>query len=279
MSESFDQGPGRAALETAAEEDRLDAAGFVALGKARLDADDIDGAARAFETAIDDAANGADAETRAVAHGHLGVIAEMRDQWEAAEAQYEISLRISEINGRKEGAAFTRMMLAELSLRKRNFEAGADHAQRALDLYAELQDKTGRAAAYGTLGIAAKHQGAPLAAQAHFRRALMLCEAAGDTVGMGVALCHLGKLATDLEEYEKAAAYLDAARALDGKTGRKDGFAQTEAALGVLAHKRGDTAEACRRWSAAASIFIDLGAADEARRILHLMKSTGCPLH
>jgi DNA-binding SARP family transcriptional activator len=118
------------------------------------------------------------------------------------------------------------------------------HNQRAIDLFAEVNDPVGEAHTWmGVAWLSYQLDGAAQCAR-DTRRALQLYQAAGHRVGEARALGNLGWVHVDAGEFDEALICCRQALAVHKETGDREGEATAWDSLGYAYHHSGDHSQA-----------------------------------
>jgi tetratricopeptide (TPR) repeat protein len=133
------------------------------------------------------------------------------------------------------------------------------HLSQALELYARLDDLSGRAATHRTLGSLLVRLGRVEDALAEDRRALVLYRATGDLAGRALTLNNTAWKNLQLCRYDEALAVGRQALALHRTAGNLYGEADTWDTIGCVRHHRGEHGEAIQCYRRALELFRNRG--------------------
>ena len=147
-------------------------------------------------------------------------------------------------------------MLAQL---RGDYEEAARQYQRSLDINERLGDQAGMATSYHQLGILAQLRGDYEEAARQYQRSLDISERLGDQAGMARSYHQLGMLAQDRGDYEEAARQYQRSLDINERLGDQAGMATSYHQLGILAQLRGDYEEAARQYQRSLDINERLG--------------------
>ncbi|MGP0023217.1 MAG: CHAT domain-containing protein, partial [Streptosporangiaceae bacterium] len=128
---------------------------------------------------------------------HLGMLAQLRGDYEEAARQYQRSLDIKERLGDQAGMASSYHQLGVLAHDCGDYEEAAGQYQRALDIEERLDDQAGKASSYHQLGRLAQDRGDYEEAARQYQRSLDISERLGDQAGTATSYHQLGALAHD----------------------------------------------------------------------------------
>jgi len=134
-----------------------------------------------------------------------------------------------------------------------------DHLDRALALYAEVGDSTGKAATHRILGYVYEQQGHFDKALLHSRQALALYEAAQDANGQAMALNTVGWYLVHLGRTGSAIDYCERAVRLHQQTRDRGGEGCAWDSLGYAHHDLGDHSAAVECFQRALGLFREVG--------------------
>src|SRR5271166_2573298 len=168
---------------------------------------DYEAAERSYRRALDIFEGIADQAGMATSCHQLGMLAQLRGDYEAAERSYRRALEIFEGIGDQAGMATSYHQLGMLAQLRGDYEAAERSYRRALEIKEPIGDQAGMAAGYGQLGMLAQARGDYAAAEPLYRRALDISERIGDQAGMAVGYHQLGMLAQAAGNLDEAVAY------------------------------------------------------------------------
>ena len=145
----------------------------------------------------------------------------------------------------KDGVARGNLNLGTILFEKGRFADAASHFQKALDLYEEIGLPGLAANAVYNLGNAQRALKDDSGAERCYRKALDLFLVAGDAAGVARTAGNLGAVYLDTERLEDAEQELLLALDAAKESADPRAVAMQTRNLAVLAHKRGETDEAC----------------------------------
>ena len=131
-----------------------------------------------------------------------------------------------------------------------DYEEAAGQYQRALDINERLGDQAGMAAGYHQLGMLAQVRGDYEEAARQYQRALDINERLGNQAGLATSYHNLGAIAQVREDYDEAARQYQRSLDIEERLGDQAGMAAGYHQLGMLAQYRGDHEEAARQYQA-----------------------------
>ncbi|MFJ4242406.1 TIR domain-containing protein, partial [Streptomyces iakyrus] len=121
----------------------------------------------------------------AAAYTHqLGMIAELRGDYQQAEDHYRASLTIAEELGNRAGIAASYHQLGIIAELRGDYQQAEDHYRASLTIKEELGHRSGIAISYHQLGIIAQLRGDYQQAEDHYRASLTIAEELGDRSGI-----------------------------------------------------------------------------------------------
>ncbi|RDE48755.1 MAG: CHAT domain-containing protein [Candidatus Accumulibacter meliphilus] len=211
----------------------------------------------------------------------LGMVAQERRDFEAAEAWYGKALEIEKRQGNEHGAANTFRQLGNLALARWHLEAAEAWYSKALPIFERQRDEDSAASCYHQLGMVAQERRDFEAAEAWYGKALEIKKRQGNGHGTENSFGQLGNLALERRDFEAAEAWYRKSLEIKERQGNGHGAANSCGQLGNLALARGDlkAAEACyskalpiferqRDEDSAASCYHQLGVVAQERRDL-----------
>ena len=205
-----------------------------------------------------------DSPEAAVTEGTLGILAQLRGDYESAERSYRQVLEIFTRLGDQKNMAASYHQLGRLAQDRGDYDAAETLARRALDTLERIGDQAGTARVYHQLAMLAQDRGDYDAAEPLYRRALDIKERIGDQAGTAASSYHqLGRLAELCGDYDAAEPLYR--RALDTfeRIGNQVGAASSYHQLAMLAELRGDYDAAEPLYRRALDTFERIG--DQAR--------------
>lgn len=107
-------------------------------------------------------------------------------------------------------------------------------------------------------------------------KAVEFSQAAGDMEMAADRNSELGMTYWTLDDADKAVEYLGRSLAINEELGRSLGAAQQHENLGYLSDEQGDLQMTCDHWSAARSLYQDLGSTEPAELYGQLLEELGC---
>jgi predicted ATPase/class 3 adenylate cyclase/Tfp pilus assembly protein PilF len=184
------------------------------------------------------------AETSLRLAGALGYFWEARGHFSEGRERLAGVLETDAAQGRTAARARLLARAAELAYRQSDYPATISYAGESLEIYRQLDDRQGMAAALVKLGNAATERGDYAAAAGFLDEALAIWRERKDNHGIARALISLGWIALRPGDYPLARARLEEALALSRELGdtRSMGFALS--GLGEIALRQGDYRQA-----------------------------------
>jgi tetratricopeptide (TPR) repeat protein len=212
----------------------------------------------------------------AVAAANLALLYRETHDLDRAEETIRQALALETRLKHKDGIARGNLNLGTILFEKARFAEAASHFQKALDLYEEVELPGLAANAVYNLGNAQRALKDDGGAERCYRKALDLFLVGSDAAGVARAAGNLGAVYLDTERFEDAEQEfllaLDAAR----ESADPRAVAMQTRNLAVLAHKRGETSEACARLKESLDICRAAKAETEALELKVLMGQFGC---
>ena len=210
---------------------------------------------------------------------------------EEAEAQYLQALAAAETAGNKRGQASALGSLGIVHNLRGNFEKAEEHHMQALAIFEHSGDKRNEASVLGNLGLVYFNRSDLENAEQHFNKALAILEESGDRLGQAIQLSNLGTVCGRRRDLDKAEKYFERALSIYEAEGSRADQGRDLSNFGNLARLRGDLdrAEQFHRRALArdeqignrfdqakslgnlANVYSDRGAVEEAKE--HYMKA------
>jgi tetratricopeptide (TPR) repeat protein len=189
----------------------------------------------------------------------LGLLAELRGDYEEAGRQYGRSLAIKERLGDQAGMSAGYHQLGMLAQLRGDYEEAGRQYGRSLAISERLGDQAGMSVSYHQLGMLAQLRGDYEEAGRQYGRSLAIKERLGDQAGMASSYHQLGMLAQLRGDYEEAGRQYGRSLDINERLGDQAGMASSYHQLGMLAQLRGDYAEAGRQYGRSLDINERLG--------------------
>ncbi len=146
----------------------------------------------------------------------------------------------------------------------------------ALDLYCELGDKVGAAAASTHLAVAYRDGSDYASARSLFNEAIRLWEQAGDPVSVAYAMSNLADVVRGQGDYETARKLYEECLSIFRRLGDRAGMAWSLNHQGDLARERGDRTAARLLYEQAVAMFRELGDRTGLARSLADLANLAC---
>jgi tetratricopeptide (TPR) repeat protein len=201
----------------------------------------------------------AESPRRAAWIHQLGILAEVRGDYDEAVRQYQRSLDISERLGDQAGQTGGYHQLGMLAHERGDYDEAARQYQRSLDISERLGDQAGLARSYGQLGRLAHERGDYDEAARQYRRSQDISERLGNQADLAIGYHQLGILAQDRGDYDEATRQYQRSMDISERLGDQAGMARSYHQLGMLAQDRGDYDEAARQYHRSLEIDERLG--------------------
>ena len=199
-----------------------------------------------------------DAEQEASAYHLLGIVAQERRKFDAAERLYQQSLDIERRLDNEHGAATTLHQLGIVAQERRDFDAAERFYRESLDIDERLDDEHGTATTLHQLGIVAQERRDVEAAEQFYRQSLDIERRLDDEHGAAMTLHQLGQIAQERRDFDAAERFyqqsLDIKRRLDDEHGAGLTLART----GLLHAEREQYDAAIESLARAREIFTTL---------------------
>ncbi|MHB9107035.1 MAG: tetratricopeptide repeat protein [Armatimonadota bacterium] len=176
----------------------------------------------------------------AIAYYQLGIVAEMRRDFAAAEAWCHKALAIFEEQEHEHGAASTYHQLGVVATDRWNFAVAETWYRKALAIFEKMGNEQGASGTYHQLGRVAEERRDFPAAEAWYQKALAIDEKLGDEQGAASTYHQLGRIAEERQDFPAAEAWYQKSLALEVKLGNEHGAAITYHQLGRIAEERQD---------------------------------------
>jgi tetratricopeptide (TPR) repeat protein len=189
----------------------------------------------------------------------LGILAQRRGDYDTAERHYRRSLEISERLDDQWGMATSYGQLGRLAQDRQDYSAAETSYRRGLEIFERLKDEKGMANSYHQLGMLAEDQGDYVAAESLSGQALDIFDRSGNQQGLAASYHQLGRLAQHRADYDTAESFYRRALAIDEHIGDQPAMSDTYHQLGMLAHNRGNHGDAERLYRRALEISERLG--------------------
>jgi diguanylate cyclase (GGDEF)-like protein len=193
-----------------------------------------------------------------VLHG-AAVLAATQDDHESAERFGLDSLRLAEAVGDRPTMAHAHNALGIAAISSGDYHLATAHFQASLEIWRELDQPQGTAAALGNLAKLFLRLGDVAAAHGHAEQCLRLERAAGNTRGIVLGLECLGQIRLAQNDVAGARASLAESLVLNRALGDLFGEAMSLHQLGLAAFADGDRAEALELLTAGLALRHEVG--------------------
>jgi len=220
---------------------------------------DYDEAARQYQRSLDINERIGNQANMAGSYHQLGNVAYLRGDYDEAARQYQRSLDISERIGSQAGMAGSYHQLGMIAQNRGDYDEAARQYQRSLDIKKRIGDQDGAAATYAQLGVLARRRGNYDEAARQTQRSLDIREQLGSQAGMARCYHALGMIAHDRGDYDEAARQYQRSLDISERIGDQDSMAGVHHELGILAHLREDYDEAARQYQRSLDISERIG--------------------
>ena len=177
----------------------------------------------------------------------MGIIAQEKRDFDAAESWYRKAMDIFERLGDDHDAAKTYHNLGITVQEKRNFDAAESWYRKALYLFKKLGNDHGAAITYHQLGRIAQERRDFDAAESWYRKALNIFEKQGDEYGAAITYHQLGMIAQERRDFDAAENWYRESLTIKEKQGDEHGAAITYHNLGTIAQRKRDF-DAAESW-------------------------------
>jgi tetratricopeptide (TPR) repeat protein len=181
----------------------------------------------------------------------LGILAQLRGDYETAERFYRQALKNFERLGDQADISTTYHQLSKLANLRGDFDAAETLSHRCLEIKERLGDQAGMAMSYAQLGVLAHLRGDLDTAESLYRRSLEIDERLNDPARISNKYHLLGSLAQQRGEYETAESLHHRSLEISQRIGDQASMSKSYHQLGTLAQQRGEyeTAESLIRRS------------------------------
>ena len=181
-----------------------------------------------------------DSPEAAVTAGTLGILAQLRGDYDSAERSYRQALEIFTRLGDQKNTATSYHQLATLAQMRGDYDTAEPLYRRALDIFERIGDQADTARGYHQLGMLAQDRGDHDTAEPLYRRALDIFERIGDQADTASGYHQLGTLAQMRGDYDTAEPLYRRALDIRERIYDQAGTATSYHQLGRLAQLRGD---------------------------------------
>jgi tetratricopeptide (TPR) repeat protein len=189
----------------------------------------------------------------------LGILAENRGDYGAAEQYYQDSLAIKEELADRVGIGRTYHQLGNVAFRRGDYDAAEQRYKASLAVKEAFSDRAGIAITYHQLGMLAQDRGAYDTAERYYQDSLAIKKETGNQVGVAMTSAQLGSLAFRREDYDTAEDRYRAGLAIFAETGDRANIAIVYHQLGLIAEHRGDLGTAEQHYQRSLVIEEELG--------------------
>jgi tetratricopeptide (TPR) repeat protein len=170
----------------------------------------------------------------AFAHHNLGMIHADRKQWLAADGHYLTSQALAEAAGDRHLGGIAAMNRAEVRLALGDAEGARAGAERALQIFTEVEARRHKAGAHRLLGMVFRQRGETALAESHLRSALEMAAGACAPLIEADAAKELATLYEGVGRRDDAIGLLSLARELYGQLKARPDLGEVEERIGAL---------------------------------------------
>ncbi len=171
----------------------------------------------------------------AIAHHNLGRINADRKQWAEADSHYQTSQVLAEVAGDRHLVGMAVMNRAEVRFAKRDYEGARAGAEKALEIFNEIESRRDKAGAHRLLGKVFGHRGQITLAESHLRSALEIAASASCPLTEADAAKELAALYRAQGRSGDALGLLNRARVLYNKLQARADLAEIEEQIAAAA--------------------------------------------
>jgi tetratricopeptide (TPR) repeat protein len=150
----------------------------------------------------------------AIAHHNLGMIHAKRKQWQAADRHYRSSHGLAEAAGDRHLGGLAAMNRAEVRLAIDDYEGARSGAEQALRIFNEVEARRDKAGAHRLLGMVFRRRGQMALAESHLRSALEIAASTDCPLTEADAAKELARLYQVQRRLDAALNLLERARAV-----------------------------------------------------------------
>ncbi|MGC4086898.1 MAG: tetratricopeptide repeat protein [Polyangiaceae bacterium] len=196
----------------------------------------------------------------AAAYEHqLGMIAELRSDYDGALVQYKKSLQINEQLGNRAGTASSYHHLGIIAQRRGDYDGALEQCEKSLQINEQLGDRDRMASSYHQLGMIAQQRGDYDGALVQYKKSLQIKEELGNRAGMASSYHQLGMIAQQRGDYDGALEQYKKSLEILKELGNRAGMASSYHQLGMIAQQRGDYDGALEQYKESLQIKEELG--------------------
>jgi len=254
-------------LATEAGDERGVSDAFVALADLGVRVDRLDAAEAIYQQLTARASGSGDVHTLSLAYLGLGRIAVRRAQYSTAAQWFESALVERVRLGEKPYLLEIFNELGNLAVQRGDYRLAAYHFRRARRIAEDLDNDYFRAVLSNNLGVLAYLRGDTAWALGQFERAWEFLADLEEAEGQLAAGLNIGLTSVTRGDVERAAAYLEIARQIVGRTHQEGNLALVYAHRGAHAASAGQSHDALRALLRGWSLFRQLGRPSQALRL------------
>jgi predicted ATPase/DNA-binding SARP family transcriptional activator len=189
-----------------------------------------------------------------------GILAAMQGDFETAERNLQVGVRLSRELGDTLGEANSLNSLGAMSIEKGDYETARGYLEACLPAWRELENRNGLASTLNNLGAVELLMGDHSSARQRFEESLPLFRELGDRRMIAGVLYNLGDLMLRQAGMSEASRLLGESLTLRQEIGEVGGVAESLEAFARLALSGGHAAQAARLFGAAESMRQAVGA-------------------
>jgi putative nucleotidyltransferase with HDIG domain len=178
---------------------------------------DFDAALEHYRGSLDAYERSGDEHGQAIAYHNLGMVSADRGLWEAAHDYFTRTITIAQASGDVRLQGICQLNHAEVHLARQRFEEARHNAEAALLVFDQLEDRAAKADAYRVIGMVYRETGKMALAESRLRAAIEHSAATGSVLGEAEATRELALLYQALGRNQQALTFLNNAYRLFGR--------------------------------------------------------------
>ena len=197
----------------------------------------------------------------------LGVVQQIRGNYDGAEELHEQAVVINEAIDSMDGLSVNFGNLTMLSIHRRDLDAAAEYAQRAHEIDAELGNENGIAHFHLLMGDIECQRGNLVSAEESLLKARDLYEVHGDVEDSMSVLSQLGVVYRHSGRLDESEKMCETALSLAEESGHADGIACVLDEFAEVRKLQGRTDEARELWTRSLKLFEELESSRMIREV------------
>jgi len=192
-------------------------------------------------------------------YNNLGLVLELKGEFEQALSYYQNSLKINENIDNKSGIASSLTNIGNILQKQGNYRSSIEYYVKVLKIREELNEKIGIADAYNNIGSLYEKQDAFEEAIKNYQKALVLYIEIDEKLKSAIVLHNMGNILSQQKQYLSALEYYNQALKIREEYGEKRGIASTLRNIGEVFQAQKKYKQAYENFTKSTEIYKEIG--------------------